>query len=81
MSFLLLQDLRILKFYLERKFSILGAKKELISGKKLPIGWKVSEKLIPPQCFSTEWMSSDNYEEFVKKFGIKNYKDFLIIYG
>tara|TARA_B100001057_G_scaffold440097_1_gene473776 strand:- start:45 stop:1100 length:1056 start_codon:yes stop_codon:yes gene_type:complete len=57
-------------------FSILGAKKELISGKKLPIGWKVSEKLIPPQCFSTKWMSSDNYEQFAKKFGIKNYKDF-----
>ena len=56
--------------------SILGAKKELISEKKLPIGWKISEKLIPPQCFSTEWMSSDNYEEFVQKFGIKNYKDF-----
>ena len=57
-------------------FSILGAKKELISEKKLPIGWKISEKLIPPQCFSTEWMSSDNYEEFAKKFRIKNYKDF-----
>ena len=57
-------------------FSILGAKKELISKKKLPIGWKVSEKTILPHCLSTEWMSSDNYEEFVKKFGIKNYKDF-----
>ncbi len=57
-------------------FSILGAKKEIISEKKIPIGWKVSENIIPPQCFSTEWMSSDNYEEFAKKFGIKNYKDF-----
>ena len=57
-------------------FSILGAKKELISGKKIPVGWKVSEKLVPPQCFSTEWMSSDNYEEFAINFGIKNFKDF-----
>ena len=57
-------------------FSILGAKKEIISEKKLPIGWKVSEKIIPPQCFSTIWMSGDNYEEFSKKFDIKNYKDF-----
>ena len=57
-------------------FSILGAKKELISEKKLPIGWKISEELIPPQCFSTLWMSGDNYEEFADKFAIKNYKDF-----
>ena len=57
-------------------FSILGAKKELISEKKLPIGWKISEKLILPQCFSTVWMSGDNYEEFADKFVINNYKDF-----
>jgi len=57
-------------------FSILGAKKEKISEKKLPIGWKVSEKIIPPQCFSTVWMSGDNYEEFADKFAISNYKDF-----
>ena len=57
-------------------FSILGAKKEIISGKKLPIGWKVSEKLIPPQCFSTIWMSNDNYEEFADKFAISNFIDF-----
>ena len=54
----------------------MGAKKEIISEKKLPIGWKVSEKIIQPQCFSTIWMSGDNYEEFSKKFDIKNYKDF-----
>ncbi len=57
-------------------FSILGAEEESISEKKLPIGWKVSEKIIPPQCFSTQWMSGDNYEEFAQKFEIKNYKDF-----
>ena len=57
-------------------FSILGAKKEKISEKKLSIGWKVSEKIIPPQCFSTVWMSGDNYEEFADKFAISNYKDF-----
>ena len=57
-------------------FSILGAKKEIISDKKLSIGWRVSKRIIPPQCFSTIWMSGDNYEEFSKKFDIKNYKDF-----
>ena len=57
-------------------FSILGAKEELISEKKLPIGWNVSEKIIPPQCFTTLWMSGDNYEEFADKFAIKNHKDF-----
>ncbi len=53
-----------------------GCKKEIISETNLSIGWKVSEKIIPPQYFSTKWMSGDNYEEFSKKFDIKNYKDF-----
>ena len=57
-------------------FSILGAKKELISEKTLPIGWKIIKTLIPPQCFSTIWMSGDNYEEFADKFAISNYIDF-----
>ena len=57
-------------------FSILGAKKEVISKKILPVGWRFADKIIPPQCFSTLWMSGDNYEEFADKFKIKDYKDF-----
>ena len=57
-------------------FQILGAKKEKISEKKLPIGWEITKQLIPPQCFSTVWMSGDNYEEFADKFAISNYIDF-----
>ena len=56
-------------------FSMLGAKKENIT-EKTPVGWKFEGKLIPPQCFSTLWMSGDNYEEYADKFDIKNYKDF-----
>ena len=41
-----------------------GAKKEVVSEKPLPIGWRFEDKIIPPQCFSTLWMSGDNYEEF-----------------
>ena len=57
-------------------FSILGAKKEVVSEKPLPIGWRFEDKIIPPQCFSTLWMSGDNYEEFAEKFNIQNFKDF-----
>ena len=57
-------------------FQILGAKKEKISEKQLPIGWEITKQLIPPQCFSTVWMSGDNYEEFADKFAISNYIDF-----
>jgi len=31
---------------------------------KFPLGWTVSGKSIPPQCFATEWMSSDNYKAY-----------------
>ncbi len=57
--------------------SINGAKNEKISETKLPIAWKVSGKIIPPQCFSTLWLSSENYEKFSSKFNIKHYKYFL----
>ena len=57
-------------------FFNIGCKKRINFRKNLPIGWKVSEKLIPPQCFSTEWMSSDNYEEFAKSLELKIIKIF-----
>ena len=50
--------------------SILGANKEDPSNDKMPIGWKFEGKLIPPQCFVKEWVSSDNFEEFEDKYGI-----------
>ena len=51
-------------------------KKKKILPEKTPVGWKFEGKLIPPQCFSTLWMSGDNYKENADKFDIKNYKDF-----
>ena len=50
--------------------SILGANTEDPSNDKMPIGWKFEGKLIPPQCFVKEWVSSDNFEEFEDKYGI-----------
>ncbi len=56
-------------------FSILGAKEEIIDSKML-IGWQPDGRLIPPQYFSTKWMSGDNYKDFADKFMIKNYRNF-----
>jgi len=57
-------------------FSILGANKEKVTDIKLPIGWKINERLIPPHCFSTRWMSDDNYQDFAEKFTINDYSHF-----
>ena len=35
-------------------------------------GWVVNGKTLHPDCFVTEWMSSDNFEEFEDRFGILN---------
>ena len=35
-------------------------------------GWVVNGKILHPDCFVTEWMSSDNFEEFEDRFGILN---------
>ena len=56
--------------------SIIGALKENIQVSEMPIGWKTSNGLIPPQCFVRNWMSSDNFEEFESQYSIKNRKDF-----
>ena len=51
-------------------FSINGARKEDVRGANIPIGWTISEGLIPPQCFVKEWVSSDNFEKFEDKYKI-----------
>ncbi len=33
-------------------------------------GWEVDGRLLPPQCFVVEGLSSDNFEEFAKRFSI-----------
>jgi hypothetical protein len=53
-----------------RVFSINGAREENIGEANIPIGWIISEGLIPPQCFVREWVSSDNFEEFEDKYKI-----------
>ena len=32
------------------------------------INWKINGKYLTPKCFVYEWMSSDNFEEFYKKY-------------
>ncbi|HCU90684.1 MAG TPA: hypothetical protein DGR97_12105 [Gammaproteobacteria bacterium] len=51
-------------------FSIKGAQEEDIPGSNMPIGWEISEGIIPPQCFVREWHSSDNFEAFEDKYKI-----------
>jgi len=47
-----------------------------VSASTLPTQWKVDNQVIPPQCFTRIWQSSDNYEEFEDHFNIKTTKDF-----
>ena len=47
----------------------------------LPVAWKVGDKILPPQCFVREWISSDNFEEFERVFSIKNKSDFRVNTG
>jgi len=46
------------------------------SASTLPVQWKVNNHVIPPQCFTRIWQSSDNYEAFEDHFNIKTTKDF-----
>jgi uncharacterized protein len=43
---------------------------------KKGFGWETPLGLIPPECFVTEWMSSDNFEEIEDKFKINNKRKF-----
>ncbi len=40
------------------------------------IEWIHKKNIINPSCFTSEWQSSDNYEEYEEKYLIKNIKDF-----
>ncbi len=42
----------------------------------VPVGWKVKDRLLPPQCFVYEWDSGDNYEEVERLFAISDFEDF-----
>ena len=57
-------------------FGILGAKKEDLTNKNIPVGLEFEGRVIPPHCLSTPWMSGDNYEDFADKFKVKDYEHF-----
>lgn len=51
--------------------------------------WEVEGKILDPHCFQTEWLSSDNIQEFYERFmgieenyyGTKEYEDFRLNIG
>ena len=51
-------------------FGIYGAVKEETPN-DLPIGWRYNGKIFPHESFVTEWISSDNFEEFEEHFKIE----------
>lgn len=57
-------------------FGVLGAKKEDLTNKNIPVGLEFEGRVIPPHCLSTPWMSGDNYEDFADKFKVKDYEHF-----
>ena len=44
-------------------------------------GFEISGTTISPKCFSYEWMSGDNFEEYADKFKIIDYDDFRVNTG
>ncbi len=48
----------------------------------VPVGWKVKDRLLPPQCFVYMWDSGDNFQEVARLFsvpddlGAPEFKDF-----
>ena len=48
----------------------------------VPVGWKVDDRLLPPQCFVYMWDSGDNFQEVARLFAIPDdwdtpeFKDF-----
>ena len=60
-------------------FSINGA---LIEAAKEPldVSWKYKDTILPHNCFTLMWFSSDNYEEFYKSLEKKD-ADFLTFYA
>ena len=41
-----------------------------------PVGWKVDGRLLLPQCFVYEWLSSDNFKAYAAHFSISKFDDF-----
>lgn len=55
--------------------SILGAKEEELPD--YPEGWKLVNSTIHPNCFSYNWISSDNFEEFNEFFKINDLRNLV----
>lgn len=45
------------------------------------IGWPYKGTVLPTSCFSTEWISSDNYKEYAEQFGITDFDNFTTNMG
>lgn len=61
-------------------FSIPSAQQETIAG-IASVGWPYEGSVLPSSCFSTEWHSSDNYEEYAEQFSITDFYDFTANMG
>ena len=44
-------------------------------------GWVVNGKTLHPDCFATEWMSSDNFKVYERRFGIRDIERFRQLPG
>ena len=61
----------------------------LLTSNSFAVKWEKNGKVLHPQCFTTEWLSSDNYQEFYERFtGItknyyysKEFEDFVMNIG
>ncbi len=42
----------------------------------IEFGWKVGETILPPQCFSHQWVSAENFEEIAEEFDVSQYNIF-----
>jgi hypothetical protein len=45
------------------------------------VGWYSHDAVLLPDCFTYEWASSDNFEQFHRQFNIQNYADFSVTPG
>ena len=61
-------------------FSIPDTKQEDVKGIK-SVGWPYNGTVLPSKCFSEQWDSSDNYEEYAEQFGITDFDDFTTNMG
>ncbi len=62
-------------------FSINGASRESYAPALLDPVWRIGNEVILPQCLVKMWISSDNFEAFEDKFGIKDTADFRLYPG